>query len=54
MTPGFRRAMTCAFMPDGATFNGIQNILSDEQLATLKVGDLLKDDEQNPLLYTRK
>ena len=22
MTNGFRRAMTCAYMPDGATFNG--------------------------------
>lgn len=28
MTPYPRRAMTCAYMPDGATFNGIQNILS--------------------------
>nr|WP_068893220.1 phytanoyl-CoA dioxygenase family protein [Pedobacter panaciterrae] len=54
MTKGFRRAMTCAFMPDGATFNGIQNILSDEQVARLKVGDLLNDDEQNPLIYSKK
>lgn len=52
MTPGFRRAMTCAFMPDGATFNGIQNILSDEQVAKLRIGDLLCDAEQNPLIYT--
>lgn len=51
MTPGYRRAMTCAFMPDGAIFNGIQNILSDEQVAKLKVGDLLCDEEQNPLVY---
>lgn len=54
MTPGLRRAMTCAFMPQGATFNGIQNILSDEQIAKLKVGDELADDTQNPLLYSRK
>ncbi|WP_449436289.1 phytanoyl-CoA dioxygenase family protein [Pedobacter steynii] len=53
MTKGFRRAMTCAFMPDGAVFNGIQNILSDEQVAKLKVGDLLKDEEQNPLIYSK-
>ena len=53
MTKGFRRAMTCAFMPDGAVFNGIQNILSDEQVAKLKVGDLLNDDEQNPLIYSK-
>lgn len=52
MTNGFRRAMTCAYMPDGATFNGIKNILSDEQVAKLKVGDLLNDDQQNPLIYS--
>ena len=51
MTPGLRRAMTCAYMPDGNTYNGIQNILSDEQVAGLKIGDLLNDDTQNPLIY---
>ncbi len=51
MTNGYRRAMTCAFMPDGAAFNGIKNILTDEQVAKLKVGDLLNDDVQNPLIY---
>jgi len=51
MTSGFRRAMTCAYMPDGATFNGIKNILTDEQVSKLKVGDLLNDEEQNPLIY---
>jgi ectoine hydroxylase-related dioxygenase (phytanoyl-CoA dioxygenase family) len=51
MTNGFRRAMTCAYMPDGALFNGIQNILSDEQFAKLKIGDLLNDDAQNPLIF---
>jgi ectoine hydroxylase-related dioxygenase (phytanoyl-CoA dioxygenase family) len=53
MTPGFRRAMTCAYMPDGNTFNGTQNILSNEQVARLKQGDLLNDDEQNPLIYSK-
>jgi ectoine hydroxylase-related dioxygenase (phytanoyl-CoA dioxygenase family) len=53
MTPGYRRAMTCAFMPDGATFNGTQNILSDEQVAKLTTGDILCDEEQNPLIYAR-
>lgn len=51
MTNRSRRAMTCAFMPDGATFNGQQNILTDEQAARLAVGDLLADDEQNPLVH---
>ncbi|MEZ4866372.1 MAG: phytanoyl-CoA dioxygenase family protein [Caldilineaceae bacterium] len=51
MTPGWRRAMTCAYMPDGSTFNGKRNILREEQLAKLKVGDLLEDDAQTPLIY---
>jgi ectoine hydroxylase-related dioxygenase (phytanoyl-CoA dioxygenase family) len=51
MTPGFRRAMTCAYMPDGSTFNGKQNILTDEQIARLKIGDVIDDDSQNPLIY---
>lgn len=51
MTPGWRRAMTCAYMPDGSTFNGKPNILRKEQLATLQIGDLLEDDEQTPLIY---
>src|SRR6478735_9162861 len=54
MTNGFRRAMTCAYMPDGARFNGIQNILSDEQFSNLSTGDLLNDDAQNPLIYSKK
>jgi len=53
MTPGFRRAMTCAYMPDGATFNGIKNILSEEQVTRLKIGGLLNDDAQNPLIYLK-
>jgi phytanoyl-CoA hydroxylase len=53
MTPGWRRAMTAGFMPDGSTFNGQQNILSDEQFARYQVGDVLDDDAQNPLLYHR-
>ena len=53
MTPGFRRAMTCAYMPDGNVFNGTRNILNDEQIARLKVGDLLNDDKQNPLIYSK-
>jgi phytanoyl-CoA hydroxylase len=53
MTNGFRRAMTCAYMPDGAEYNGIKNILTDEQVARLKIGDLLNDNVQNPLIYSK-
>jgi phytanoyl-CoA hydroxylase len=51
MTSGFRRAMTCAYMPDGNTYNGEPNILPDEYLQLLKIGDLLNNDQQNPLIY---
>ncbi len=43
--------MTCAYMPDGATFNGQQNILTDEQIAHLSIGDPLNDENQNPLVF---
>jgi ectoine hydroxylase-related dioxygenase (phytanoyl-CoA dioxygenase family) len=51
MTSGSRRAMTCAYMPDGNVFNGEPNILPDAYLEKLKIGDLLNNDEQNPLIY---
>ena len=51
MTSGFRRAMTCAYMPDGNVFNGEPNILPDAYLEKLKIGDPLNNDEQNPLIY---
>lgn len=54
MTPGTRRAMTCAYMPDGSTFNGQQNILREDQLAQLQVGDPLDDDTQVPLIYHKE
>ena len=46
-----RRAMTCAFMPDGATFNGTQNVLPDRLIERLQPGDVLNDDEQNPIIW---
>jgi ectoine hydroxylase-related dioxygenase (phytanoyl-CoA dioxygenase family) len=51
MTPNPRRAMTCAFMPDGSVFNGNQNILSQEYFESLTVGNLLNNDKQNPLIF---
>jgi ectoine hydroxylase-related dioxygenase (phytanoyl-CoA dioxygenase family) len=53
MTNRPRRAMTCAYMPDGATFNGQKNVLPDDYFATLSVGDVLGDDAVNPLLWRR-
>ena len=51
MTPRPRRAMTCAYMPVGSTFNGTQNILPDAYVASLAVGDVLADDAINPVVY---
>ena len=51
MTSGFRRAMTCAYMPDGNIYNGEPNILPEIYLASLKVGDVLNNNDQNPLIY---
>lgn len=54
MTPGKRRAMTCAYMPDGSTFNGTQNILPPDYFGSLAVGDVLDNDDLNPLIYHRE
>ena len=51
MTSGRRRAMTCGYMPDGATFNGNPNVLPPDYLETINVGDVLDSDELNPLLW---
>jgi len=51
MTNRPRRAMTCAYMPDGSVFNGKQNILPPEYIQTLKVGDVLNDNTVNPLIW---
>lgn len=53
MTNRPRRAMTCAYMPDGSTFNGKKNILPDDYFASLHVGDTLDNDLVNPLLWRR-
>ena len=54
MTSGYRRAMTCAYMPGGNVFNGNANILPEPYLSSLKIGDLLANDEQNPVIYRKK
>jgi len=53
MTPGKRRAMTCAYMPDGSTFNSTQNILPPDEFNKLSIGDVLDNDTLNPLIYHR-
>ena len=51
MSPRRRRAMTCAFMPIGEKFNGQKNILPDHYFKSLKPGDELNNDSQNPIVY---
>ncbi len=51
MSPGRRRAMTCAYMPVGSTFNGITNILPPSYMESLKIGDILDNEKQNPLVW---
>ncbi|MBC8063995.1 MAG: phytanoyl-CoA dioxygenase family protein [Chlorobia bacterium] len=51
MTNRPRRAMTCAYMPDGATFNGVRNVLPEAYYDSLAVGDILSDDQVLPLVY---
>jgi ectoine hydroxylase-related dioxygenase (phytanoyl-CoA dioxygenase family) len=53
MTNKPRRAMTCAYMPDGATFNGVKNILPDDYFASLTIGDVLDNDVTNPLIWRK-
>lgn len=54
MTSGLRRALACAYMPEGSIFNGQPNILPDSYLQQIKAGDLLNNDDQNPLIYKNK
>jgi ectoine hydroxylase-related dioxygenase (phytanoyl-CoA dioxygenase family) len=51
MTSGFRRAMTCAYMPEGNIYNGEPNILPEAYLKHLTPGDPLNNNDQNPLIY---
>lgn len=54
MTIRHRRAMTCAFMPDGSSFNGKKNILPDAYFESLSIGDLLDNNDWNRLVYPVK
>ncbi len=54
MTRGRRIAMTCGYMPEGSTFDGKRNILPEAYFNSLKVGDVLENDAQNPLLWSSR
>jgi phytanoyl-CoA hydroxylase len=50
MTRKRRIAMTCAYMPEGSKFNGQQNVLARDYFQSLKKGDVLANDEWNPVV----
>lgn len=54
MTPGRRRPMTIAYMPDGACYNGTRDVrvLGAAYVDSLTDGDLLRNDELNPVVYS--
>lgn len=53
MTPGRRRAMTCAYMPDGSIFNGQQNVLPTTYFESLQMGQTLDNNDLNPLVFSK-
>jgi len=50
MTRGRRIAMTCNYMPVGSTFNGKCVGMPPEYFASLSEGDVLDNDEWNPVV----
>jgi ectoine hydroxylase-related dioxygenase (phytanoyl-CoA dioxygenase family) len=48
-----RRAFAIALMPEGSVFNGRQDVLSMDYFKTLKVGDVLDNNEVHPLLWSK-
>ncbi len=53
ITPGLRRAMTCAYMPDGSIFNWIKNILPTDYFESLEIGDALDNDALSPVVWRK-
>jgi phytanoyl-CoA hydroxylase len=55
MTPGRRRALSIAFMPDGVRSNGRRDtqVFGADYLDTLNVGGRLDNNDLNPLVYAR-
>jgi len=51
--PAYRRAMTCAYRFDGNVFNGIQSILSDEEVAELRYSNEPNHPERNLRAFSR-
>ena len=51
MTRKRRIAMVGIYMPVGATFNGVRNVLPKAYFESLRIGDVLENDDWNPIVY---
>ena len=51
MTRRRRIAMVGIYMPVGSTFNGVRNVLPKPYFESLKPGDVLANDDWNPVVY---
>ena len=40
-------------MPNGSSFNGTKNVLPDDYFKSLKIGDVLKNNKVDPLVWKR-
>ena len=49
-----RRAYTVSYMPFGATFNGIRDVLPADYFRTLTVGAPLDNEAIHPRIWTRQ
>ena len=49
-----RRAMTCAYMPEGSVFNGNTSILPPSYVKTLNIGDVLDNEAWVPLVWSQR
>jgi len=45
--------MTCAYMPEGSTYNGQLSVLPEDYAKGLKIGDVLDNEEVTPLAFSR-
>jgi len=52
MTRKRRIAMTAGYMPVDSTFNGQRNVLPKAYFESLKKGDVLANDDWNPVVYS--
>lgn len=53
LTNKFQHPMACFYMSGGAGFNDVQDILFYEHAVNLNKKDILNDEQQNLLIFTK-